>query len=419
MIISFSGTSGSGKSAIILRILKSEIFKGRKVIVREEDSFITIKFFKYILGNNIFSKYKEEKFFKRSYSDIIYRFFVVLCYIFYPIVVYIEFFIDYIWYQIIFKKTLLIVDKFIYDHAVNFKNILGIDNKFVRWLINRFPRPYLAFLIDVNLSTALLRNKNNIPGKITSNSNKLFHENVLKHYHKIAKRHNLLVIDNNGDLKDAVMNIRSHIMNKEKLINTKEIALCGLDGAGKTTIANMLAKYAVSLNIKCKVVHFVHNNLLYKLLLLLGYYKINVPKKFLYERSRKHSARERLTRTSFIKAFLRFFDSYVQYLFYINLNRDKLIIFDRYFYDYLVSFEYLNIKWRFIFNKLVPEVKYKFLFQVSPAVSYRRKPERVKAFFVECDEIYLRMAKEQNIKIINTENKDSNVALQQLLGNLN
>lgn len=418
MIISFSGTSGSGKSTIIVQILKSGIFEGKKVIVREEDSFISIKILKHILGENIFSKYKEEKYFKKSYNDIFYRFFVALCYIFYPIAVYIEFLIDYIWYQIIFKKTLLIVDKFIYDHAVNFKNILGIDNKFVRWLINLFPRPYLAFLIDINLSTALLRNKNNIPGKITSNSNRLFHKNVLNHYRKIAKRHNLLIIDNNGDLKDTVKNISSYVINKEKLLNARKIAICGLDGVGKTTIANMLAEYATSLNIKCKIIHFIHNNLLYKLLLLLGYYKIDGPKKFLYKRSREHSARERLQKTSFIKAFLRFFDSYVQYLFYINLNRNKLIIFDRYFYDYLVSFEYLNIKWRSFFSKLVPEIKNKFLFQVSPMVSYRRKPERVKAFFVECHQIYLRVAKEQNIKIINTENKNPNYALQQLLGNI-
>lgn len=419
MIISFSGTSGSGKSAIIAQILKSGIFKGKKVIVRKEDSFITIKLLKYILGENIFSKYKEEKFFRRKYNDVFYKLFSSLAYLFYPIVVYFEFIIEYIRYQFLFKKSVLLADRFLYDYDVIFKNVLEIDNKFVQWLYNHSPRPYLSFLIDINLTTAFLRNKNNIPGKITANTNKLFHKNVLTHYHEIAKRHSLLIIDNNGDLKDAVMHIRAHIMNKEKLINVKKIALCGLDGVGKTTIANMLTQYADSLNIKSKVVHFYHQNLLFKLFRFLGFYRIDEPKDLLYRRSRERAARERLKTTPFIMAFLRFFDSYAQYLFYIFINEDKLIIFDRYFYDYLVSFEYLNIRSRSFFSKLIPSVDHKFLLNATPATASKRKPESVKEFFIECHKIYLKMAEEQNIKIINTDNKNPQTIMQELIESIN
>ena len=418
MIISFSGSSGAGKSTIIAQILKSGIFKDKKVTVREEDSFVIIKLLKHVLGENIFSRYKEEWYFKKRYNDFFYKVFSVFSYIFYPVVVYLAFLVVYIKYGILFKKTVLIIDKFIYDHEVNFKTLIGVNNKFVDWLYNHFPRPYLSFLIDINLTNAvLIRNKHNIPGKITAN--KSFHKNVLTHFLKIAKKHNILLIDNNGDLKDTIKNINRHIINKEKFLNAKRIAICGLDGAGKTTIANMLAKYADSLNIKCKIVHFIHNNLLYKLLLSVGYYRFDGPKNLLFKMKREHSAREMVKKTPFIMAFLRFFDSYVQYLFYTIVDRNKLIIFDRYFYDYLVSFEYLNIKNRSFFSKLIPDIENKFLLQSQPMTYYRRKPERVKAFFIECHNIYLKVAKKQNIKVIDTEKKDPDSAFQEIMESIN
>lgn len=416
MIIAFSGPSGSGKTTIINE-LKKHFFKKEHVIIKEEDSFFTIKLLKKLLGNNIFSKYKDEKYFNKSEKSVSYKIFNFLTYATYPIIVYAEFFVDYIKYELIFKDSVFIIDKFIYDHAVNFKNILMIDNKLVTWLFDNFPKPYLAFLIDINLVNASLkRNKNNIPGKVTAKSS--LHQKILLQYKKIASKQNLIVINNNGSFSDAIEKVVSYINNKEKLLNAKRIAICGLDGAGKTTVANLLAKYAESLNIKCKMVHFVHNNLLYRLLLILGYYNRGESRNELYKRSRAHSAKERVKRTSFIKAFLRFFDSYIQYLFYVVMNRNKLIIFDRFFYDYSVSFEYLGIPKQSFFNQSIPTVKNKFLFNVSPEISYKRKPERVKAFFNDCHKLYLKIAKKQHIKIINVDNKKPELILQELMGSL-
>lgn len=417
MIISFSGASGSGKSTIIAELQKQSLLKDKKIIVKEEDNFFIIKLLKYLLGNNIFAQYKDEKYFKKKFNGIPYKLFKALTYIFYPLVVYIEFLIEFLRYEILFKDTILFIDKFIYDHAVNFKHILNIKNRWIEWLYDHFPKPYLAFLIDINLTNAsFIRNKNNIPGKVTAEV--LLHKNILSSFGKIANKHNLIVIDNNGRLKTAVERVKTHIMNKEKLLTVKRIAVCGLDGAGKTTTVNMLAKYLDSLNVEYKIAHFVHNNLLYRLLLTLGYYNMDEPKNILYKRSRAHSARERIHQTPFIMAFLRFFDSLLQYLYYVVTYKNKLIIFDRFFYDYLVSFEYLNIKWRSLFERFVPKVGNKFLFSASPVISYRRKPERVKAFFIECHKLYLKVAKKENLKIIATDKKQQDQVLKELIDNL-
>lgn len=417
MIISFSGASGSGKSTIIAELQKQSILHDKKVIVGVEDNFLTIKVLKYLLGNNIFAQYKDEKYFKKKFNSIPYKLFKALTYIFYPLVVYIEFLIEFLKYEVLFKDTILLIDKFIYDHAVNFKHILGIKNRWIEWWYDHPPKPYLAFLIDINLKNAsFIRNKNNIPGKVTADV--ALHKKILASFAKIAKMHNLIVVDNNGKLERAVEEVKTHITSKEKLLVAKRIAICGLDGAGKTTTVNLLAKYLDYLGIEYKIAHFVHNNLLYRLLLKLGYYNMDEPRNILYKRSRAHSARERIHQTPFIMAFLRFFDSLLQYLYYVVTYKNKLIIFDRFFYDYLVSFKYLNIKWRSFFEKFIPPVKNKFLFIASPEVLYRRKPERVKAFFTQCHKLYLKVAKDQNLKIIATDRKQQDQILKELIDNL-
>lgn len=418
MIISFSGSSGAGKSTIIAELIKNDSFKGKKVIVREEDSFATIKLANRLLGDGIFSRYKEGWYFKKKYNDFPYKLFTSLSYVMYPLVVYFEFLVVYIWYELIFRNSILIIDKFIYDHEVNFKTLLKTSNKFLEWLYGRFPKPYLSFLIDINLSNAaIVRNKHNVTGMITAT--KLFHDSVLKSFLQVAKKRNIVIIDNNGNLSDTIKSVERHIANKKKLTTVKRVAICGLDGAGKTTIVNRLARYADSLNIKCKTAHFIYNNVVYKLLVSIGYYRFDTPKKYVWKKKREQSARERFIKPSLIMILLRYLDSYVQYLFYKIVYRNQLIIFDRFFYDYLVSFKYYNIQPHQFFRPLLPKIKNGFLLNTPPLVSYRRKPERVKAFFTECHEIYLKVAQEQNMKIISTKNKNPDAILNEMLEQIN
>ena len=151
----------------------------------------------------------------------------------------------------------------------------------------------------------------------------------------------------------------------------------------------------------------------------MGYFNIKNSQDIIYKKSRERSARERLKTTPFILAALRFLDSYIQYLFFLAINSGKLMVFDRYFYDYLVSFEYLNIRWRFFFSKMIPPVKYTFLFESTPMTSYVRKPESVKEFYIESHDIYLTLAKKKNIRIIKTDTKNPDEILQELIGIIN
>lgn len=417
MIITFSGPSGAGKSTLIAELLKTDIFKNKKVVVKEEDDFFVINIAKRVLGENIFTKYKDEWYFQKKHEGISYKVFKGVSKICYPLVVYLEFLLFYIYYEILFRDKLLITDRFVYDSEVSFRTLMNINGLVFTYLYDCFPRTYHSFLIMIDLDNAAVkRNKNNRPGANTST--KGFHENVLKLYEKIGAKHKLLVIDNNRNLKKSIEEIKSHIINKEKLLQIHEISLCGMDGAGKTTIATKICEYAEQLNIHCGVAHFVHNNVIYKLLLRFGLYENSEDIKETYKRKREHSLRERQKQTSFTRAFLRFADSYIQYIYYKIIFWNKLVIYDRYFYDYVVSFEYLTIPHRTLFNKLIPNVKNRFLILPNPLTSYKRKPERVKEFFIDNYKLYKKMARDLNMEIINTENKNPESAFQEVIKKL-
>lgn len=403
MIIAFCGHSGSGKTTIIYCIKKRFLLSKKRVSVGMEDHFLTVRLAKFLLGNEIFSKYKKKKFYRnpipaQNISDKIFSF---TARFFYPFILYVDFLTEYIYYEVIFKEKILLRDRYIYDYIVTYENILGTQNTFIKHLFTHFPKPYLLFYIKINIATAMKRNKNTAEGRLEGE--KLFHQRIIDSYNSMATESGWITIENDRTLNISIEKISHFIDFKKQLAKIKKIAIIGLDGAGKTTLVQLLSEYINQFNIKSKIVHFYHENLLYKLLIRLGFYKVLKMDKGSYAKNRKYASKHK--NASFIMAFLRFVDSYIQFLFSITYWSNRVIIFDRYFYDYLVSFEYLNVKWRSVFAKLIPSVDRVFLLISRPQIYYRRKPENTRDFFVQNHQIYKRLGKIYTVKIINTTYK--------------
>lgn len=401
MIIAFCGPSGSGKSTLIEIIRRSPYFRSKKVVVKAEDRFILIELLEKLIGNKLFSAYKESKFFKstkrESWNSQVFSFLVSL---FYPAVVYLEFLMEYLYYEMIFKDKVLLRDRYIYDYSVTFEKVLKIHNRLNRYLFENFPKPYLLFFLKIKLSTSLRRNKNKIEGKITFRNS--FHKGVLLTYSRIAKLRDLLIVDTDVEIEYSFQEIMRYTVDKERLLKVPTVSLSGLDGSGKTTIARLLCEYARKLGVSCEVVGIYYSSFIHK---LAG----GMMKKTVDIQSE---------RGSFFKALITFLMSYVQYTKSIAIRRPHLVIFDRFFYDYLVNFELLGVRWLGFFKRLTPRVDKSFLLYINPRIAYRRKKEGNYSYYSRSAKLFTKVSKEYNIKIVDRNGQFPKTTIREIIASL-
>ena len=209
MIIALIGPSGSGKTTIINNLKNWNYFKNKKVIIRKEDDFKIIRLAKFILGDKIFTEYKEQKFFIKDSKSIKSTLFSWVVYWFYPLAIYCEFLWTYFLYSTIWNNRVLLCDRYIYDYLVTLEEMLDIHNPVARFLIYRFPKPYSIFYLSINKDTSLTRNKDNIEGKITSSI--ILHESVIKKYNDLVRRLKILTIKNDNNILHTLSEIKDYI----------------------------------------------------------------------------------------------------------------------------------------------------------------------------------------------------------------
>lgn len=403
MIIALVGPSGSGKSTIINYLQKCELLKTRNVVIRKEDDFFIIKLLKLILGDKPFSDYKQEKFFDKKSQSLKSKIFSQGVYWFYPLAIYCEFIWIYILYSIIWKNRILLSDRYIYDYLITFEEMLGIRSYFVRLLITHFPKPYLSFYLKISKKTSLSRNKDNIEGKITSRSN--LHDNVLRGYNGIVSKLRIMVISSEQALLDTQNEIGYYIHAKEKLSKIKSLSISGIDGSGKSTICKNLGSLCEQLGISFHTINLYHRPILYKLL-------SNLEVKY----NKSTSGLKIQSKRSFFWALSTFIDSYIQFLFVRIINLNSLVIFDRYFYDYLVSFEYRKVVHFEVFKNLIPKVNRSFVLTIKPEKAYSRATDGLaKKYFQDLHDLYTKITDEQDLILIHVDDKSPKEVLGEIL----
>ena len=147
------------------------------------------------------------------------------------------------------------------------------------------------------------------------------------------------------------------------------IALMGFDGTGKTTTLRLVEKELVRRGPSVVSVPGFEHLILGKVKRFFGGDK----KQGQYDAGAGDGQSRFLFKLWPLAVFV---ECWLTFLYFKFFRRGKIVIFDRYFYDWLLSFEklgYSSIVTRFLFSKCLPEPDLGLVFMAEPEIAHQRK----------------------------------------------
>ena len=183
------------------------------------------------------------------------------------------------------------------------------------------------------------------------------------------------------------------------------IAFMGNDGSGKTTIIHLLRKRLVQEG--RKVIYIPGYDHLFLDQFKRLYQKLTGANSDKLHRLYDDISKPKANKLFYLWPYFVFVDCLCLWIRY-RLKFRKIVLFDRYFYDYVVSFQHLRVKtWleEFLFLRL-PRPKNSFIIDVSAQIAYHRKKDTHKGrldYYKKQRTRYLWLAKKKNILVINTD----------------
>lgn len=404
MIIGLTGNDGSGKTTIANNIAKYFYVQSKAVIQPGEfDYFSVMKLFKKVIPNTTINKHQkvlQDKQRPTFAKKIL------------PYVIYIDLLSEYIYRSFFQRGKIIIKDRTQYDFLATWRE-QRVDSKILTYLYTKLPIPDLHFSIDTEPEIAYKR-------RVAQNSKQekeesFYVEKYCIYQHILKYVDNKIIINNNSALKHAISSIIKSITLRNRISEMHTIAISGLDGAGKTTTINNLTKKLDELNIKYKVVHFYYN---YSFLKIKRWFKKD--KVISEQESHKKSleTEKKAKKKGKLKWWKWFvlIDAYSQYFLVKIFYRNRLIIFDRFFPDYLVSFDFLGVQYNEDkMQKFFPKVDKYFLQIADYKILHNRKPEHTMSFFKKCHADYIKIAKKYDMILLNSGKYNENEIIDQLL----
>ncbi|MBI4982301.1 MAG: hypothetical protein HZC15_04080 [Candidatus Omnitrophica bacterium] len=184
------------------------------------------------------------------------------------------------------------------------------------------------------------------------------------------------------------------------------IVFCGLDGSGKTTLANEAIVFINSQNNKKAIYrHLIKDSFYYKLLHSF-IAKISPGSKNILEKGLREEENKirgfivKLLKKALLLLNLVSFN--IRFYFY-KKSKHKNVICDRYFYDDLVQMEYLNVAgcaFRKFFSSLILKPDLVFFLEVNPEIAMVRKPEYDTDYFKNKSKLYSQFFKKVDAVIV-------------------
>ena len=319
-------------------------------------------------------------------------------------------------YRFFARRKMVLKDRCLYDYLATWRE-LGVASELVEFLYKHAIKPDLIFYVSVMPDLAEKR----CSQETSKESDKplSFYELKKQIYDDIASQNNVAIVDNNGELDEALEKIKFYVFLRNTFKDLKQIALSGLDGAGKTTTMDNLSNLLSQINVQHKVIHFYYNYFPLRIAKALKGRQQHSTDKEQHEKSVAAEKKSVEKGKGGLWMRLVLLDAMIQYWFYRILFMRHVLLFDRFFPDYFVSFDFLNVPHnRERLNRLFPKPGVYFLQIADYKVLYDRKPEHTLEFFEKCYEEYMSLATEHNMILLDSTTKNPDIILKELLNGL-
>jgi len=192
------GNDGSGKTTIAEELMKIFRELGSEVIYKHEYQYTILKFLFRIIGLEKIDSERNKMLVERKKS---WKYFV------WPLLVWFDVFCSLAYFRLFKKKSLVILDRYLYDHYESFK-YLGYLTKFSEWLFKKCsPKPDIGFVLLVKPRIAYLRKKSTHDYDIS------FYEEQTKKYIELSRNLGIKTVDTNKSIKKTIDEIIKEIPN--------------------------------------------------------------------------------------------------------------------------------------------------------------------------------------------------------------
>lgn len=401
MIIALSGNDGSGKSTVAQSLMNNKLLKGQKIHAQEFNGVLISALKKIAKPKNTAS------------SDEISPHASSLM----PYLVWLDLNLTSIYHRIFHRSKTVIIERGPIDYLATWKE-LGNASKVIEKLYSNFTlMPHLTVYLRVSPDTAMRRRAQQKDGR--KPKSKKFYQIKYEIYEHLSALFNPVVVDNNTQLRAVVSEIINTINLRNRFSKLRKIAISGLDGAGKSTTTSELSSYLTKLNVRHASKHFYYEYVLLKpLKLLKGRSSKTASGEEEQDYSKSIAKEEKHLASGKSKFWVVFVlaDAGVQYAFSRIFAFRRLIIYDRFFPDYLISFDFLNVKYdKEKLLKIFPNPDRYYLQIADYKVLYDRKPEHSLEFFRQCYEKYGELAKDTGMIKLDSTNRDKKQILNDLL----
>jgi thymidylate kinase len=203
MIIAFMGNDGSGKTTISRQVHRFFTDLGFETIYKHEYEYAILRFLFKLIG-----KEKVEK----SQNKMLYQKKRPVRYTLWPILVWFDLLMQYFYYRIFKRRSVILLDRYPYDQYLSFK-YLGILTKFTEWLYLHFPKPDIHLLLTVSPEIAYERKKN------THSYSICFYKKQTEEYLNLARNLGISVINTNDTLQQTVIKVIEKLFQSSQVSN--------------------------------------------------------------------------------------------------------------------------------------------------------------------------------------------------------